>query len=76
MAASVNAKVGRAVPPFTEDFSAIDEVGVDNEARTFTHTQTLLMADAQAGVALQLGAIDFSGSSTVCFDNISPFEAK
>lgn len=73
---SVNAKVGLAVPPFTEDFSRTDDAGVDNAVRTFVHTRMLKSSDPQAGVALELTATGVSDSTTVCIDNVSLVETN
>ncbi|HEY3257144.1 MAG TPA: hypothetical protein VGJ91_24470 [Polyangiaceae bacterium] len=79
LAVSVNAKVGHAVMPFTEDLSYRDDVTTDGVTKKVSYTSILTVGDNQAGVALELSNVSGSNgdeTSTICFDNISLSEVK
>ena len=70
LSVKVEAKVGKAVDPFTDDLPLVTDA-VGTSLQTFTHTFTTTSNDAQAGVAFKVtpGSMT-SQMTTVCFDDV------
>jgi hypothetical protein len=67
----VEAKVGKAVDPFTDDLPLTTDA-VGTSFQTFTHTFTPTANDTQAGVAFKVSpGATTSQMTTVCFDDVS-----
>jgi len=70
---SIQPKVGLAVDPYTADFptgSGVTEQ-LTTALQSFTHMFTTTATDKQAGLAFNIAPSGTSGTSTVCFDDVS-----
>ena len=70
LSVKVEAKVGKAVTPFTDDLPLVTDM-VGTSFQTFMHTFTPTADDTQAGVAFKVtpGTMT-SQMTTVCFDDV------
>jgi hypothetical protein len=70
LSVKVEAKVGKAVDPFTDDLPLVTDA-VGTSLQTFTHTFTPTSNDTQAGVAFKVTpGSTTSQMTTVCFDDV------
>ena len=66
----VEARVGKAVDPFTDDLPLVTDP-VSASVQTFTHTFTPASNDTQAGVAFKVSPGSMTSQmTTLCFDDV------